>query len=91
MENSQVNVKFEVRRLSLGAIPQAKKLAAWAQKTYKNELNSPIKVKTTAWGGNADAAFAGMTLTTVIIEGFMSIDGLHSDKAKYILTEFIVA
>ncbi len=50
-----------------------------------------MKVETTAWGGGTDAAFAGVTSKAAIIEGIgMSGDGLHSDKAEYILTDSIV-
>lgn len=91
LAESQVNVKFEVRRPPLEASAQAKKLAAQAQQIYKNELNLPMKVETAAWGGGTDAAFAGVTSKAAIIEGMgMSGDGLHSDKAEYILTDSIV-
>ena len=91
LADSQVNVKFEVRRPPLEASPQAKKLAARAQQIYKQELNLPMKVETTAWGGGTDAAFAGVTSKAAIIEGIgMSGVGLHSDKAEYILTDSIV-
>ncbi|WP_180174097.1 glutamate carboxypeptidase [Acinetobacter sp. YH01024] len=91
LAESQVEVKFEVRRPPLEASPQAKKLAATAQQIYTNELKLPMKVETTAWGGGTDAAFAGVTSKAAIIEGIgMSGDGLHSDKAEYILTDSIV-
>ena len=91
LEDSQVNVKFEVRRPPLEASPQAKQLAAKAQQIYANELNIPMKVETVAWGGGTDAAFAGVTSNAAIIEGIgMSGDGLHSDKDEYILTDSIV-
>lgn len=91
LEDSQVNVKFEVRRPPLEASPQSKQLAAKAQQIYANELNIPMKVETVAWGGGTDAAFAGVTSKAAIIEGMgMSGDGLHSDKDEYILTDSIV-
>ncbi len=91
LAESQVDVKFEVRRPPLEASAQAKKLAATAQQIYKNELKLPIKVETAAWGGGTDAAFAGVTSKAAIIEGMgMSGDGLHSDKAEYILIDSIV-
>lgn len=91
LAESQVDVKFEVRRPPLEASPQAKKLAAKAQQIYTDELKLPMKVETTAWGGGTDAAFAGVTSKAAIIEGIgMSGDGLHSDKAEYILTDSIV-
>ncbi len=91
LSDSQVDVKFEVRRPPLEASAQAKALAAKAQQIYKNELNLPMKVETTAWGGGTDAAFAGVSSKAAIIEGMgMSGDGLHSDKAEFILTDSIV-
>ncbi len=43
LAESQVDVKFEVRRPPLEASPQAKKLAATAQQIYTNELKLPMK------------------------------------------------
>ncbi|WP_374666894.1 M20/M25/M40 family metallo-hydrolase [Acinetobacter sp.] len=88
-KNQDVVLSFETGGLEASA--QAKKLAAQAQQIYRNELNLPMKVETAAWGGGTDAAFAGVTSKAAIIEGMgMSGDGLHSDKAEYILTDSIV-
>ena len=84
-------MKFEVRRPPLVANDQAKKLAEQAQSIYKNELNLPMNVVSTATGGGTDAAFAGAKSNAAVIEGMgLSGDGAHSSHAEYILIDSIV-
>lgn len=91
LADSQVNVKFEVRRPPLAANDKAKKLAEQAQVIYKTELNLPMNVVSTATGGGTDAAFAGSKSQAAVIEGMgLSGDGAHSSNAEYILTDSIV-
>ena len=91
MADSQVDVKFEVRRPPLAANEKAKKLAEKAQSIYKNELDLPMNILTTATGGGTDAAFAGAKSKAAVLEGMgLSGDGAHSNNAEYILMESIV-
>ena len=91
LAESQVSVKFEVRRPPLVANDKAKKLAEQAQSIYKNELNLPMNVVSTATGGGTDAAFAGAKSDAAVIEGMgLSGDGAHSSHAEYILIDSIV-
>lgn len=90
LADSQVSVNFEVRRPPLAANEKAKKLAEKAQAIYKNELNLPMTVLTTATGGGTDAAFAGSQSKAAVIEGMgVSGDGAHSSNAEYILMDSI--
>ncbi|OTG69617.1 glutamate carboxypeptidase [Acinetobacter sp. ANC 4470] len=91
LADSQVDVKFEVRRPPLAANEKAKKLAEKAQSIYKNELNLSMNVLTTATGGGTDAAFAGLKSKAAVLEGMgLSGDGAHSNNAEYILMDSIV-
>ncbi|NHC04678.1 M20/M25/M40 family metallo-hydrolase [Acinetobacter sp. 187] len=91
LADSQVSVKFEVRRPPLAANDSAHKLAEKAQKIYKDELGLDLKVSTTPTGGGTDAAFAGLKSKAAVIEGMgLSGDGAHSDAAEYILIDSIV-
>jgi len=91
LADSQVNVKFEVRRPPLVANEKAQKLAQSAQEIYKNELNLPMNVLSTATGGGTDAAFAGMRSKAAVIEGMgLSGGGAHSTNAEYIFIDTIV-
>lgn len=91
LADSQVDVKFEVRRPPLVANEKAKKLAEKAQSIYKNELDLPMNILTTATGGGTDAAFAGAKSKAAVLEGMgLSGDGAHSNNAEYILMESIV-
>lgn len=91
LADSQVSVKFEVRRPPLAANAASKKLAEQAQTIYKNELNIPLTVSLTPTGGGTDAAFAGVKSKAAIIEGMgLSGDGAHSSNAEYILKDTIV-
>lgn len=91
LADSQVAVKFEVRRPPLVATEKAHKLAEKAQKIYKDELGLDLKVSTTPTGGGTDAAFAGLKSKAAVIEGMgLSGDGAHSDAAEYILIDSIV-
>lgn len=91
LADSQVAVKFEVRRPPLAANENAHKLAEKAQKIYKDELGLDLKVSTTPTGGGTDAAFAGLKSKAAVIEGMgLSGDGAHSDAAEYILIDSIV-
>lgn len=91
LADSQVAVKFEVRRPPLAANDSAHKLAEKAQKIYKDELGLDLKVSTTPTGGGTDAAFAGLKSKAAVIEGMgLSGDGAHSDAAEYILIDSIV-
>ncbi|TCM64326.1 glutamate carboxypeptidase [Acinetobacter calcoaceticus] len=91
LTDSQVNLKFEVRRPPLVANDAAISLAQQAQNIYKNELNLPMNVVATASGGGTDAAFAGLKSKAAVVEGFgLSGDGAHSNNAEYILIDSIV-
>ncbi|WP_353173167.1 glutamate carboxypeptidase [Acinetobacter rudis] len=92
LADSQVSVKFEVRRPPLVANQRALQLADQASLIYKNELNlSALNVVKVAAGGGTDAAFAGAKSTAAVIEGLgMSGDGAHSSNAEYILSDSIV-
>ena len=91
LADSQVSVKFEVRRPPLSANDASKKLAEKAQQIYKNELNIPLTVSLTPTGGGTDAAFAGVKSKAAVIEGMgLSGDGSHSSNAEYILKDTIV-
>ncbi|QIO09687.1 M20/M25/M40 family metallo-hydrolase [Acinetobacter lanii] len=91
LADSQVAVKFEVRRPPLAANDSAHKLAEKAQKIYKDELGLDLKVSTIPTGGGTDAAFAGLKSKAAVIEGMgLSGDGAHSDAAEYILIDSIV-
>lgn len=91
LADSQVSVKFEVRRPPLVANDASKKLAEQAQAIYKNELNTPLTVSMTPTGGGTDAAFAGVKSKAAVIEGMgLSGDGAHSSNAEYILKDTIV-
>lgn len=91
LADSQVSVKFEVRRPPLAANDQAIKLAETAQSIYKNELNLPMSVLTKASGGGTDAAFAGLKSKAAVIEGLgLSGEGAHSTDAEFVLADSIV-
>jgi glutamate carboxypeptidase len=91
LSDSQVDVKFEVRRPPLVANDQAKKLAEKAQLIYLKELNLPMNILSTATGGGTDAAFAGMRSKAAVIEGMgLSGGGAHSTNAEFILLDTIV-
>lgn len=91
LADSEVKLKFEMRRPPLMANPQAKKLAEQAQLIYKTDFNLPMKVLAEATGGGTDAAFAGLNSKAAILEGMgLSGDGAHSNNAEYILVESIV-
>ena len=91
LADSQVSVKFEVRRPPLAANDAAIQLAQRAQSIYKNELNLPMTVLTTASGGGTDAAFAGLKSKAAVVEGMgLSGEGAHSTDAEFILADSIV-
>lgn len=91
LADSQVSVKFEVRRPPLQVNDAAKQLAEKAQQIYKTELNMPLTVALQPTGGGTDAAFAGAESKAAVIEGMgLSGDGAHSNNAEYILKESIV-
>lgn len=91
LADSQVSVKFEVRRPPLAVNDASKKLAEKAQAIYTSELNIPLTVSLTPTGGGTDAAFAGVKSKAAVIEGMgLSGDGAHSTNAEYILKDTIV-
>ncbi|OTG67277.1 M20/M25/M40 family metallo-hydrolase [Acinetobacter silvestris] len=91
LSESQVNIKFEVRRPPLVASAQAKQLAEKAQTIYKDEFNLPLKIMSEATGGGTDAAFAGLNSKAAVLEGMgLSGDGAHSNNAEYIQMDTIV-
>lgn len=91
LKDSQVSVKFELRRPPLAANDKAHQVARQAEQIYKNELNLPLSVLKTATGGGTDAAFAGMQSKAAVIEGMgLSGDGAHSSNAEYVLKDTIV-
>ncbi|OTG91745.1 glutamate carboxypeptidase [Acinetobacter sp. ANC 3832] len=89
--DSQVSVKFEVRRPPLVANAKAQKISAQAQNIYKTELNLPLNILSKATGGGTDAAFAGLKSKAAVIEGFgLSGEGAHSDQAEFVVIDTIV-
>lgn len=91
LADSQVAVKFEVRRPPLVANDKAIELTNKAKIIYKDELNLPLNVLSTATGGGTDAAFAGLRSQAAVIEGMgLSGDGSHSTNAEYVLLDTIV-
>ncbi|MDY6451604.1 M20/M25/M40 family metallo-hydrolase [Acinetobacter faecalis] len=91
LADSQVAVKFEVRRPPLVANDKAISLTDKAKSIYKDELNLPLDVLSTATGGGTDAAFAGLRSKAAVIEGMgLSGDGAHSTNAEYVLLDTIV-
>lgn len=91
LEDSQIDVKFEVRRPPLEVSEKAIKLASTAQNIYKNELNLPLTILTTPMGGGTDAAFAGLESQAATIEGMgLTGTGAHSVNAEYVFIDSIV-
>ena len=91
LSDSQVNMKFELRRPPLVANDKTRQVATKAEQIYKTELNRPLTVLSTATGGGTDAAFAGMQSKAAVIEGMgLSGDGAHSTNAAYVLKDTIV-
>lgn len=91
LQDSQVDVKFELRRPPLASNDKAIAVAAKAQDIYKTELNLPLNVLKTATGGGTDAAFAGLNSKAAVIEGMgLSGEGAHSNDAEYVLKDSIV-
>lgn len=91
LQDSQVDVKFELRRPPLASNDKAIAVAAKAQEIYKTELNLPLNVLKTATGGGTDAAFAGLNSKAAVIEGMgLSGEGAHSNDAEYVLKDSIV-
>lgn len=85
LADSNVSVKFEIRRPPLMMNEKSQELALKAQSIYQNELNLPMNVASIATGGGTDAAFAGVESKAAIIEGMgLTGDGAHSSRAEYI-------
>ena len=91
LKDSQVAVKFELRRPPLSASEQALSIAKQAQQIYLQEFKQPLNILTEATGGGTDAAFAALDSKAAVIEGMgVSGYGAHSNQAEYILVESIV-
>ncbi len=91
LKDSQVAVKFELRRSPLSASEQARSIAKQAQQIYLQEFKQPLNILTEATGGGTDAAFAALDSKAAVIEGMgVSGYGAHSNQAEYILVESIV-
>jgi len=91
LKDSQVAVKFELRRPPLSASEQARSIAKQAQQIYLQEFKQPLNILTEATGGGTDAAFAALDSKAAVIEGMgVSGYGAHSNQAEYILVESIV-
>ncbi|WP_286731390.1 M20/M25/M40 family metallo-hydrolase [Acinetobacter sp. UBA1297] len=91
LKDSQVAVKFELRRPPLSASEQALPIAKQAQQIYLQEFKQPLNILTEAKGGGTDAAFAALDSKAAVIEGMgVSGYGAHSNQAEYILVESIV-
>jgi glutamate carboxypeptidase len=85
LDESKVELKFEVRRPPLEASEAARKLARHAQGIYGDELKLPMKVAEKATGGGTDAAFAALKAKGAVIEGFgLNGHGAHSNDAEYV-------
>lgn len=91
LEESNVNLNFEVRRPPLETNDASLALAKKAQQIYKDDLNLDIRVIDIAVGGGTDAAFAGLKSDAAVIEGMgLSGDGAHSNDDEYILLDSII-
>jgi glutamate carboxypeptidase len=91
LPDSDVSLKFEVRRPPLEAKDAAKALARHAQGIYKTELDMDMPIIEAATGGGTDAAFAALQARGGVIEGFgLTGYGAHSNTAEYVRLDTIV-
>jgi glutamate carboxypeptidase len=86
---TKIEVIFERRRPPLEGPPPSVAFARHAQSIYK-ELGQTLNVATVSTGGGTDAAFAGLSTKSPVVEGFgLRGFGAHSQDAEYILVDNI--
>jgi glutamate carboxypeptidase len=82
--DTQVEVRFERRRLPLEATDASRQMAKQAQLIY-GELGRQLLVDETGNGGGTDAAFAAASGRPVTLESFGLVGyGFHSSEDEYI-------
>jgi len=82
--DTQVEVRFERRRLPLEATDASRQMAKEAQAIY-GELGGKLLVDETGTGGGTDAAFAAASGVPVTLESFGLVGyGFHSSEDEYI-------
>jgi len=87
--DAKVELKFERRRPPLETGPAALALAKHAQGIY-SELGRTLGADDKVAGGGTDAAFAGLSPKTMVLERFgLQGFGAHSNDAEYILLDSI--
>lgn len=90
LPDTQVAVKFEVRRPPLEASEASRRVAAHGKAVY-DELGLPLTVIEKATGGGTDAAFAALQAKGAVVEGMgLSGYGAHSNNAEYVHLNTIV-
>lgn len=90
LPESRVQLKFEVRRPPLAASAASRRVAAHAQRIYR-EIGLQLRVLEEATGGGTDAAFAALQTEAPVVEGMgLSSFGAHSGRAEHVLIGSIV-
>ena len=90
LPDSQVELKFEVRRPPLEANDASRRVAAYGKTIYQ-ELGMSMNVAEKATGGGTDAAFAALKTKGAVVEGMgLSGFGAHSNDAEYVQINSIV-
>ncbi|MBC7578829.1 MAG: M20/M25/M40 family metallo-hydrolase [Tardiphaga sp.] len=86
---AKVELRFERRRPPLETGPASWALARHAQTVYA-ELGRPLGADEKVSGGGTDAAFAGLSRTTAVVERFgLQGFGAHSNDEEYVLLDSI--
>lgn len=86
---AKVELRFERRRPPLETGPASWALARHAQTVYA-ELGRPLGADEKVSGGGTDAAFAGLSTTTAVVERFgLQGFGAHSNDEEYVLLDSI--
>ena len=89
LPESEVTLEFERRRPPLQATDASRALAAHGSRIY-GEIGQKLAVRDRPTGGGTDAAFAALSTTAPVVEGFgLRGFGAHSTNAEYILIESI--
>ncbi|ARU06628.1 glutamate carboxypeptidase [Comamonas serinivorans] len=91
LPDSEVNVRFELRRPPLEVNDASRAVARHAQRIYEQELGLAMPVIDIATGGGTDAAFAGLQARGAVIEGLgLTGYGAHGSGAEYVLLDSLV-
>jgi len=89
LPESEVTLDFERRRPPLQATDASRALAAHGSRIY-GEIGQKLAVRDRPTGGGTDAAFAALSTTAPVVEGFgLRGFGSHTTNAEYILIESI--